>query len=51
MKSTWKGIKNKITLNNLSSDGPRTISVNDVTIGDPCDIANTLVHIASLTTS
>ena len=36
MTSTWKGIKNKITLN-LSSDVPRTVSVNDVTISDPCD--------------
>ena len=32
MKNTWKGIKNIITLNNLSSDAPRTLSVNDVTI-------------------
>ena len=31
MKNTWKGIKNIITLN-LSSDAPRTLSVNDVTI-------------------
>ena len=28
-------------LNNLSSDVPRTLSVNDVYISDPCDIANT----------
>ena len=41
MKNTWKGIKNIITLNNLSSDIPITLSVNDVTISDPCDIANT----------
>ena len=40
MKNTWKGIKNIITLNNLSSDVPRTVSVN-VTISNPCDIANT----------
>ena len=40
MKNTWKGIKNIITLNNLSSDVPRTLSVNDVTVSDPCDIAN-----------
>ena len=41
MKNTWKGIKNVITLSNLSSDVARTLSVNDVTIRDPCDIANT----------
>ena len=41
MKNTWKGIKNLITLNNLSSDVPRALCVNDVTISNPCDIANT----------
>ena len=41
MKNTWKGRKNIITLNNLSSDVPRTLSVNDVTISDSCDIGNT----------
>ena len=41
MKNTWKEIKNIITLNNLSSDVPRILSVNDVTIGNLCDIANT----------
>ena len=40
MKNTWKKIKNIITLNNLSSDVPRTLSVN-VIISDPFDIANT----------
>ena len=35
MKNTWKGIKNITTLNNLSSDVPKTFSVN-VTISDPC---------------
>ena len=40
MKNIWKGINNIITLNNLSSDVPRTLSVNDITISDPCDIAN-----------
>ena len=40
MKNTWKGIKNMITLKNHSSDFPRTLSVNDVTISNPCDIAN-----------
>ena len=39
MKNTWKGMKNIITLNDLSSDVPRTLSVNDV--NNPCDIANT----------
>ena len=42
MKKTRKRIKNIITLKNLSSDVPRTLSVNDVTISNPCDIANTL---------
>ena len=41
MKNTSKGIKNVITLSNVSSDVTRTLSVNDVTIRDPCDIANT----------
>ena len=41
MKNTWKVIKNIITLNNPSSDVPRALSVNDVTISDPCDIVNT----------
>ena len=27
--------------NNISSDVPRTLYVNDVTISNPCDIANT----------
>ena len=40
MKNTWKGIKN-ITLNNFSSDVPRTFSVNDVTNSNPCNTANT----------
>ena len=40
MKNTWKRIQKITTLNNLSSDVPRTLSVNDVTISDPCDIAN-----------
>ena len=40
MKNSWKGIKNIITLSNLLSDVSRTFSVN-VTITDPCDIANT----------
>ena len=41
--NTWKGIKNIIiTLNNVSSDVPRTLSVNDVTASNPCDIANTI---------
>ena len=40
MKNTWKGIKNVITLNKISSDVPRTLPVNDVTISDRCDIAN-----------
>ena len=40
MKNTWKGIKNMITLKNHLSDFPRTLSVNDVTISNPCDIAN-----------
>ena len=47
MKNTWKGIKNIITLNNLSFDVPRTFSVN-VTITNPCDIANTSLTIISL---
>ena len=41
MKNTWKGIKNIITLNNFSSDVPRTLPVIDVTTSNPCDIANT----------
>ena len=41
LKNTWNGIKNIITLNNLSSDVPRTLSVNDVTTSNPCDTANT----------
>ena len=41
MKNTCKVIKYIITLNNLSSDVPRTLSVNDVSISDPCNIANT----------
>ena len=45
MKNTWKEVKNIITLNNLSYDVPRTLSVN-VTISDPCDIANTLTIIS-----
>ena len=45
IKNSWKGIKNIITLNNLSYDVPRTLSVN-VTISDPCDIANTLTIIS-----
>ena len=47
MKNTWKGIKNIITLNNLSSDVPRTLSVN-VTICDPCDIANIFNYFSSI---
>ena len=35
-----EGDKNIITLNNLLSDIPRTLSVNDVTISNPFDIAN-----------
>ena len=42
IKNSWKGIKNIITLNNLSYDVPRTLSVDDITISDPCNIANTL---------
>ena len=34
-------MKNIITLNNLSSDVPRTLSVNDVAISNLCSIANT----------
>ena len=41
IKNTWKGIKNIITLKNLSSDVPIALSVNTVTISNPCDIANT----------
>ena len=44
MKNTWKWIKNIINLKNLSSDVPRTLSVNYVTISNlnnPCDIAST----------
>ena len=41
MNNTFKGIKNIINLNNFLSDVPRTISVNDVTTSNPCDIANT----------
>ena len=36
-----EGDKNIINLNNLLSDIPRTLSVNDVTISNPFDIANT----------
>ena len=42
MKNTWKEVKNIVTLNNLSYDVPRTLSVDDITISDPCNIANTL---------
>ena len=41
MKNTRKRIKNIITLKNLSPDVPRTLSVNDATISNPCGIANT----------
>ena len=41
MKNTWKEVKNIIILKNLSSDLPRDLSVNDVTISNPWDIANT----------
>ena len=41
MNNTFKGIKNIINLNNFLSDVPRTISVNDATTSNPCDIANT----------
>ena len=50
MKNTQNEIKNIITLNNLSSDVPRTPSVNDVTISNPYDIANTFNnYFASIT--
>ena len=35
-----EGDKKHNNLNNLSSYVPRTLPVNDVTISDPCDIAN-----------
>ena len=35
MKNTWKGI------NNFLSEVRRTFSINDITISNPCDIANT----------
>ena len=41
MKNTFKWIKNIIDWNNFLSDVPRTISVNDVTTSNHCDIANT----------
>ena len=41
MENTRKGIKIEINLNNSSSDVPRTLSFNDVTTSNPCDIANT----------
>ena len=47
MKNTWKGFRNIITLNNLSSDVPRTLSINDIIISDPCDIASTFNNYSS----
>ena len=41
MKNTWKGITNIMTLNYFSCEVHRTLSVNDVTTSNPCDIANT----------
>ena len=47
MRNTWKGRKNMLTLSIFISDVPRTLSVNDVTTSNPCDI-ETLLTIISL---
>ena len=47
MRNTWKGRKNMLTLSIFLSDVPRTLSVNDVTTSNPCDI-ETLLTIISL---
>ena len=39
-KNTWKGIKSIITMENVISTVPRTLSHGDNTITNPCGIAN-----------
>ena len=39
-KSTWKGIKFIITMKNVISTVPRTLSHDENTITNPCEIAN-----------
>ena len=39
-KNTWKGIKSIITMKNVISTVPRTLSHGDNTFTNPCEIAN-----------
>ena len=39
-KNTWKGIKSVITMKNVISTVPRTLSHGENTITNPCEIAN-----------
>ena len=40
IKNTWKGIKSIITINNLSSDTPKSLSCNGATITNKVEILN-----------
>ena len=40
IKNTWKGIKSIITIKNLSSDIPKTLSCNGLTITNKVEISN-----------
>ena len=41
MKNTWKGIRSIISLQKISNDSPKIISLEDHTVTDPQTIANT----------
>ena len=40
IKNTWKGIKSIITIKNLSSDIPKSLSYNGLTITNKVEISN-----------
>ena len=40
IKNTWKGIKSIITIKNLSSDIPKSLSYNGSTITNKVEISN-----------
>ena len=41
MKNTWKEIRSIISLQKMSNDSPKIISLEDHTVTDPQTIANT----------
>ena len=48
-KNTWKGIKSIITMRNVISTVPRTLSHGENTTNNPCQIANVVNnYIASI---